>query len=73
MQEMGEDFVLIKVQVSEIRVPRERIAQVIWLHPEESNGAIDGNMSGDESSGDRLDLRKRVEPIRGRSQDREFL
>ncbi len=73
MQEMGEDFVLIKVQVSEIRVPRERIAQVIWLHPEESNGAIDGNMNGDESSGDRLDLRKRVEPtLGGRSQDREF-
>ena len=72
MQEMGEDFVLIKVQVSEIRVPRERIAQVIWLHPEESNGAIDGNISGDELSGDRLDLRKRVEPIPGgRSQDRE--
>ncbi|MEC8473134.1 MAG: hypothetical protein VXZ38_00665, partial [Planctomycetota bacterium] len=72
MLEMGEDFVLIKVQVSEIRVPRERIAQVIWLHPEESNGAIHGKMKVDGSWGDRLDLRQQTDSsLEGGSLDRQ--
>ena len=39
LMEMGNDFVTVQVQGDKLKVPRERIAQVIWFHADET---IDG-------------------------------
>lgn len=53
--EMDGDFFTVKVQLNQLRLPCERIAQLIWFHPDESGEEFESVESAEIETGDRLD------------------
>ena len=45
--EMKHDFLRVEVQLTEIEIPTERVAQIIWFHPDEME-TIDGKPADDK-------------------------
>lgn len=55
--EMEGDFFTVKVQLNQLRLPCERIAQLIWFHPDEFGEEFESDESDVIETGDRLDSR----------------
>ena len=72
---MQDDLLTVKVQLNELKIPRERIAQIIWFHPDEiddSNGMAKSGVTIEEpQAGDRLTINELGSDQRS-SDDREL-
>lgn len=53
---LDERTVCIELQLAEIELPRDRIAQIIWFHPEESGGAGSDDASDSDERPDEPSL-----------------
>ncbi len=44
------DSIRAEVQLTEIKLPRDRVAQIIWLHPQEQNDSEESNETNSDSA-----------------------
>ncbi len=58
--EMRDDFLTVEVQLNRLRLPSERIAQLIWFHPDEYGQQLEVSAAPVVASGDRLDTREAI-------------